>query len=92
MGNNNHFSFLVFDQSGHMVQTEFEDFRLIFVFGGFFVNLVLGFFQKSGFLFLFGFRGVFLQKFEKRLSLVTVHGTSELIQSWGNIFFNIFFI
>ena len=65
-----------------MVQTEFEDSRsggIVFLGVG---DLFLGSGQKSDFLFLLGFRGVFLQQFEKAFSLVLVDGLGELIQSW----------
>jgi len=61
VGDNHHFGLLVLDQSGNVVQSEFKHFGLGLVFSGFLIDLVLGLFQKSGFLLLFSLRGVFLQ-------------------------------
>ena len=90
VGNDDQLGLLVFDQSGHVVQTELEHLGLLVLLLGLLVHFLLGLLQKTGLLLLLGLRGVLLQQLEQSLRLVTVHRRVELVQSWWHLKVNFF--
>lgn len=78
MGDDDKFSFSVFNQSGDVVESELDFVRLGFL-DLFFVFLFLGFVSKSVFFLLSCLWFVLSEKFEERFDFVEGESVSELV-------------
>ena len=81
MSDNDKLGFLVFNKSGDMIQTKFENEWLISLLGFLLFSLILSFFLKSLSLVFLGLWSVLREELEKLVSLISLKSVGELVDS-----------